>query len=71
MFLESVHYNLVQNFKVTDWLFKTKPDFEVPRAFYKVKIMLKITLYGASKSQKKTAEFQNQVLFLKITNLLP
>ena len=55
MFLESVHYNLVQNFKVTDWLFKTKPDFEVLQAFYKVKIMLKITRWRASKSQNKTA----------------
>ena len=31
--LESVHYNLVQKFKVTDWLFQTKPDFEILRAF--------------------------------------
>ena len=42
-------------------------DFEILRRFYKVKITPKITLDGTSKSQKKTAKFQNQVLNFELS----
>ena len=30
---KSVNYKLGSKSKVTDWPFKTKPDFEMPRSF--------------------------------------
>ena len=68
LFLESVHYNFVQNFKCQIGLFKQNLILKFRGLFYLVKITLKITLDGTTKSHEKTTEFQNQVLFEK-TNL--